>query len=216
MEVKGCIFDLDGVIVDTARFHYIAWKELAKGLGFDFTEEDNEQLKGVSRMTSLEILLKIGGISLSEEEKLRYAEEKNQLYLTYVQRMTPEDVLPGVLDFLLNLREKGIGIALGSASKNAPLILERVGLTSLFNAVVDGTMVSEAKPDPQVFQTAARMLGLSPENCIVFEDARAGIEAAHRAGMKAVGIGSKSQLPEAEQVVPGFSGITLEQLELNF
>ncbi len=212
MDVKACIFDLDGVIVDTARFHYIAWKALAKELGFDFTEEDNEQLKGVSRMTSLEILLKIGEKSLSEEEKVRYAEEKNSLYLRYVEQMTPADVLPGVLTFLEELKEKGMGIALGSASKNAPLILERVGLTSLFDAVVDGTMVSEAKPDPQVFQTAARLLGLSPENCIVFEDARAGIEAAHRAGMKAVGIGNRKQLPEAEIVIPGFSGITLGEL----
>lgn len=212
MEIKACIFDLDGVLVDTARFHYIAWKELARGLGFDFTEEDNEQLKGVSRTTSLEILLRIGGITLSEAEKERYADEKNKRYLSYVRQMTPDDVLPGVLPFLLSLKEKGIVIALGSASKNAPLILERVGLSAFFDAVVDGTMVSKAKPDPQVFQTAAELLGKAPENCIVFEDARAGIEAAHRAGMKAVGVGSQQQLPEAKLVIAGFEGLDLEQL----
>ncbi|MFZ5939782.1 MAG: beta-phosphoglucomutase [Bacteroidota bacterium] len=212
MEIKACIFDLDGVIVDTAKFHYIAWKELARELGFDFTEEDNEQLKGVSRTTSLEILLKIGGITLSEAEKERYAEEKNTRYLSWVRQMTPEDVLPGVLPFLMSLKDKGIAIALGSASKNAPLILERVGLSAFFDAVVDGTMVSKAKPDPQVFQTAAELLGTAPENCIVFEDARAGIEAAHRAGMKAVGVGSQQQLPEAKLVIAGFEGLDLEQL----
>ena len=181
--MKGCIFDLDGVIVDTAKYHYLAWKEIASELGFEFTEKDNELLKGVSRMASLEILLNIGGINVCEEEKLKLADKKNKIYLSYITKMTSEEVLSGVRDFLEDLHQNGIQIALGSASKNAKTILKQVGIEDMFDAIADGTNVTQAKPDPEVFQKGAELLHLPAEECLVFEDAVAGVEAAHRAGI---------------------------------
>ena len=204
MEIKACIFDLDGVIVDTARYHFIAWKKLAEKLDINFTENDNERLKGVSRMDSLNIILEIGGITLPDEEKEKYAAEKNKIYLSYILKMTPDDILPGVFDFLTGVKKRGISIALGSASKNAVTILEKIGLQDTFDAIVDGTKVSKAKPDPQVFLTGAAMLGVEPSGCVVFEDAIAGVEAAHRAGMKCIGIGSPDLLSGADLVIEGF------------
>jgi len=208
--VKACIFDLDGVVVDTAKYHFIAWRELAKEMGFEFTLEDNERLKGVSRMTSLEILLEIGNITLSDDEKLKLAEKKNEEYLEYIYKMSPEEILPGVKNFIVTLRNKGIKIALGSASKNAKLILDRLGITELFDALVDGNMVSNAKPDPQVFTLGAELLGVENETCIVFEDAVAGLEAAHNANMKCVGVGDKDTLSEADWNIEGFKNIKPE------
>jgi len=208
--VKACIFDLDGVVVDTAKYHFIAWRELAKEMGFEFTLEDNERLKGVSRMTSLEILLEIGNITLSDDEKLKLAEKKNEEYLEYIYKMSPEEILPGVKNFIVTLRNKGIKIALGSASKNAKLILDRLGITELFDALVDGNMVSNAKPDPQVFTLGAELLGVENETCIVFEDAVAGLEAAHNANMKCVGVGDKDTLSEADWNIEGFENIKPE------
>ncbi len=210
--LKACLFDLDGVLVDTAVFHFQAWRRLALELGFDFTEHQNEQLKGISRMESLDRILAWGGVSLTEAEKQAWATRKNGWYLELVNQMTPADVLPGVRDFLENLRKAGIKTALGSASKNAPLILERVGITDLFDAVIDGNHTSRSKPDPEVFLLGAKALGVPPAECLVFEDAVAGIEAAHRGGMKAVGVGSAAVLREAELVIPGFVGLTLEKL----
>ncbi len=209
--MKGCIFDLDGVIVDTAKYHYLAWKKIADEFGFVFTEKDNERLKGVSRMASLDILLSIGGVHLSEGEKLQVADKKNEIYLGYILKMTPDEVLPGVLTFLKTLRDQGIKISLGSASKNAKTILHQVGIENLFDAVADGTNVSKAKPDPEVFLKGAELLNLSPADCVVFEDARAGIEAAHRAGMKCVGIGDSVTLREADTVVGGFLDLSIEK-----
>jgi beta-phosphoglucomutase len=211
--MKGCIFDLDGVIVDTAKYHYLAWKKIADEFGFVFTEKDNERLKGVSRMASLDILLSIGGVHLSEGEKLQVADKKNEIYLGYILKMTPDEVLPGVLTFLKTLRDQGIKISLGSASKNAKTILQ-VGIENLFDAVADGTNVSKAKPDPEVFLKGAELLNLSPADCVVFEDARAGIEAAHRAGMKCVGIGDSVTLREADIVVGGFLDLSIEKGKL--
>ena len=173
--IEACIFDLDGVIVDTAKYHFIAWRALAEELGFEFTREDNERLKGVSRMKSLDILLEIGGLEFSEKEKLAMAEKKNTLYVSYIEKMTPEEILPGVPEFLHELRKEGIKIALGSASKNSPMILDRIQLSGMFEVVVDGNSITEAKPNPEVFLKGAERLGVSPENCIVFEDAIAGI-----------------------------------------
>lgn len=212
--MKGCIFDLDGVIVDTAKYHYLAWKKIADEFGFVFTEKDNERLKGVSRMASLDILLSIGGVHLSEGEKLQVADKKNEIYLGYILKMTPDEVLPGVLTFLKTLRDQGIKISLGSASKNAKTILHQVGIENLFDAVADGTNVSKAKPDPEVFLKGAELLKLSPADCVVFEDARAGIEAAHRAGMKCVGIGDSVTLREADTVVGGFLDLSIEKGKL--
>nr|WP_319399351.1 beta-phosphoglucomutase [uncultured Carboxylicivirga sp.] len=202
-KIKACLFDLDGVIVDTAKYHYIAWRELAKELGFDFTEQDNERLKGVSRMTSLEILLEIGGVTLSDEEKIRLADKKNENYLTYILKMKPDEILPGARTFMEELKAKGIKIALGSASKNAMTILNRLELTDLFEAIIDGTKVSEAKPNPEVFIKGAEALDVKPEECVVFEDAEAGIEAALAGNMRCVGIGSPKVLGKANLVVDG-------------
>lgn len=211
-KIEACIFDLDGVVVDTAKYHYIAWKSLANELGFDFTTEDNERLKGVSRMRSLEILLEIGGMQFPENEMIEMATRKNDLYVSYIEKMTADEILPGVTKFLNELKAVGIKIALGSASKNAPLILERIFLTNIFDAVIDGNSVTEAKPNPEVFLKGAKALNTKPENCVVFEDALAGVEAAKNAGMACVGIGSAENLGIADIVVPGFEGLSLDWL----
>ena len=214
MNIKACIFDLDGVLVDTARFHYLAWKELATKLGFDFTEADNERLKGVSRMDSLEILLQIGNVTLSEKEKKKYADEKNDRYLGLVLTMTPDDAMQGVREFLTELKETKILTALGSASKNARVIMEKTSLVHYFDVIVDGNLITKAKPHPEVFELGARMLRTYPPYCVVFEDAVAGIEAAHKAGMKCIGIGSSDVLHEADLVIPGFGNFRFENLSL--
>ena len=211
--ISTCIFDLDGVIVDTAKYHYLAWKRLAHELGFEFLEEHNERLKGVSRMTSLDIMLEVGGLTFSQSEKEVMAARKNEWYLEYIYKMTPEEILPGVVDFLVMLRSKGIKISLGSASKNAMLILERVQLQHYFDAVIDGNKALKAKPDPQVFLLAAEELGQNPASCVVFEDAAAGIEAAKAAGMKCIGIGSPDVLGKADKVVPGFVNATIDLIK---
>ena len=150
-DIRACIFDLDGVVVDTAKYHYLAWKRLASELGFEFTEKDNERLKGISRLESLNILLEIGQMSLSQFEKEKLAECKNQWYLGYVTKMKPDEVLSGVKDFIDELHRKGVKIGLGSASKNAKLILDQIGMIDQFQSIVDGTRVSRAKPDPEIF-----------------------------------------------------------------
>jgi beta-phosphoglucomutase len=214
MIIKACIFDLDGVLVDTARYHFLAWKSLADRLGFVFTESDNERLKGVSRMASLEILLEIGKFAPTDLEKLEYAAEKNALYLGYIEKMKPEDILPGVREFLSELKNSGILIGLGSVSKNARTILTKTSLTGFFNAIVDGNIITHAKPDPEVFLTGAKMLNTPTSNCVVFEDAVAGVEAAHRAGMKCVGVGEPYILGEADKVIPGFENFKMKNLTL--
>lgn len=201
--MKGAIFDLDGVIVDTAKYHYLAWRSLAKRLGFEFTEEDNERLKGVSRMESLQILLKVGGVEANEAERLEMADAKNKEYVDYISRLEPSEILPGAREYLLQLRSRGVKVALGSASKNAEFILNRLGIAELFDAVIDGTKVSKAKPDPEVFLAASAALGLEPSECVVFEDAAAGVQAGKAAGSKVVGIGSADILAEADRVING-------------
>lgn len=212
MKIKACLFDLDGVIVDTARYHFIAWKEMADELGFVFTEKENELLKGVSRTRSLEILLELGKIDKTEAAKLQLAERKNQRYLEHVNQMTVAEILPGVTRFLDDLRSNGILIALGSASKNAPLILERIHLKEKFDAIVDGNSVSKAKPDPEVFLKGARLLKVEPNECLVFEDAQAGIDAALNGGMSVIGIGSSENLSYADHIIPGFKKLDYELL----
>jgi beta-phosphoglucomutase len=201
--IKGAIFDLDGVIVDTAKYHYLAWRSLAGELGFEFTEEDNERLKGVSRMRSLDILLEIGGLELSEEDMIRLAEKKNGRYVEYISALEESELLPGVRGYLSGLKQQGVRIALGSASKNAEFILRKLNITELFDAVVDGNKVSKAKPDPEVFLLACSELGLQPVDCVVFEDAEAGVQAGKDAGMRVVGIGKQEVLKEADVVISG-------------
>lgn len=210
--IKACLFDLDGVIVDTAKYHYLAWKRLASGLGFDFSEEDNERLKGISRMDSLNILLKIGGLTIDEKAKEELAQKKNDWYCELIAKMTPDEILPGTKEFLELLRENKIKIALCSASKNSMTILNNIGLVSHFDAIVDGNSVTHAKPNPEVFLLGAEKLGVKPEECVVFEDARAGIEAAINAGMSSVGIGNPEILDKANIVISSLKEMTLEKL----
>jgi beta-phosphoglucomutase len=213
MNIEACIFDLDGVIVDTAKYHYIAWKEIARELKFDFTEHDNERLKGVSRMRSLDILLEIGGLSLDDNTRLALADKKNRNYVSYIEKMTSSEILPGVLSFLKEIKAQGIKTAIGSASKNTPLILERIGLQQYFDEVIDGNKTSKAKPDPEVFLLAALGLKIKPEKCVVFEDAEAGIDAALAAGMRAIGVGSRHVLHRAQLVISGFSEMDFRRLK---
>jgi len=212
MKIKACIFDLDGVVVDTARYHYLAWKKIADDLGFDFSEHENERLKGVSRMESLDILLKIGKIKADRLKKEELAATKNSLYISYIQKMTPDEILPGVIRFLDELRNVGIYTALGSASKNAMSILDKISIAQKFDAVIDGNKVSRAKPDPEVFLKGAAELNIDPQNCLVFEDAQAGIDAARNGGMHIIGIGQPDNLKNAEYVIPGFETMNVKQL----
>lgn len=206
--IKAFLFDLDGVIVDTAHFHYQAWRRLAnEKLGFDISEEFNETLKGVSRTESLERILAHGGVHLDEAAKTEYATLKNDWYVALVNGMTPDDILPGVNEFLKATQAAGIKIALGSVSKNARPILEKVGIIGFFDAIIDGTKISRGKPDPEVFLKGAEELGLLPAQCIVFEDAVAGIEAGRRAGMKTVGIGKPQVLTDATVVFENLDGV---------
>lgn len=198
----GFLFDLDGVIVDTAVLHYKAWKRLANSLGFDFSEEQNEELKGVGRMDSLNKILGWGGVRLSEQEKIEAASRKNTWYNELTMQLTREDALPGAIDFLVRVQEKGIRTGLGSASKNALPVLNRLGITDLFDIIVDGHALTNNKPDPEVFLKGASGLHLAPSSCAVFEDAAVGIEAALNAGMVAIGIGDSRTLPRAARTYP--------------
>ena len=213
MNKTGFIFDLDGVIVDTAKYHYLAWKNLANELGFEFTHAQNELFKGVSRKRCLEILLDIGHITATKEQFDTWMVEKNEDYLKYIENMDETEILPDVPKVLKYLKEHKLPIALGSASKNARPILEKVNLLSYFKTIVDGNNVTKAKPDPEVFLIAADLLGVNPEKCIVFEDAQAGIQAANAANMISIGIGDAKILSEADYNFNDFTEIDLEFLE---
>lgn len=212
-QIKACLFDLDGVLVDTATYHYQAWKRLANQLGFDFTEEQNEKLKGISRMESLDIVLGWGKLVKTEQEKLALATLKNTWYVEMINKMEASEILPGVLQFLKSAKEDGLKLALGSASKNSSIILNRTGLLSYFDEIVDGNLVSKSKPDPEVFLKGAKLLGLNPEECVVFEDADAGVEAALAGNMKVVGIGNEGALKKANMVVANLGEITVKQVK---
>lgn len=205
MNTKAFIFDLDGVIVDTAKYHYLAWQKIANALNIDFTHEHNELLKGVSRVRSLDIILELGNIQASQEDKDKWLIQKNEDYLTYLVDMNESEILPGVLPVLEFLKEKKQAIALGSASKNARPILEKTGIISYFDVIVDGNDVTNAKPDPEVFLKAARLLNISPTDSIVFEDSVAGVQAANIGKMTSVGIGSKTVLHEAKYIFEDFT-----------
>lgn len=205
--IKACIFDLDGVLVDTAKYHFLAWKRLADMLGIDFTLKDNERLKGVSRMASLDIILSLGRRELPEKEKQGLAELKNGWYRDYLAGLDEASLLPGVRNFLRGCRALGLSIAVGSASKSAREVLESTGILGLFDAVVDGNAPVPPKPAPDIFLLAGERLGVRPQETVVFEDAAAGIEAAIGAGMRAIGIGDASSFPRAELAIPGFAGL---------
>lgn len=212
--MQAFLFDLDGVIVDTAHFHYQAWRRLAnEKLGFDISEEFNESLKGVSRTESLDRILAEGGVSLDDTTKETYATLKNQWYVELVNQMTPDDILPGIQQFLKETRAAGIKIGLGSVSKNARPILEHIGIVDAFDVIIDGTKISKGKPDPEVFLKGAEELGVSPAECVVFEDAVAGIESGKRAGMKTVGIGQADVLKEADIVLANLNNLAPTDLK---
>ena len=211
--IKAAIFDLDGVIVDTAHYHFIAWQRLAKELGISFTEADNERLKGVSRMRSLEIILEIGGVTLTESKKEEFATKKNSWFVEYIEKIKPKEIFPGVREMLQNLQQQGYKVALASSSKNANTVIRLLQIGHLFDAIVDGTMITHTKPDPEIFLLAAKKLGLSPADCVVFEDAEAGVEAALAAGMKCVGVGAAEQLGKAHAIVAKTASFDLAKLQ---
>ena len=213
MEKVGFIFDLDGVIVDTAKYHYLAWRKLANELGFEFTKEQNELFKGVSRKRCLEILLDIGNITATQDQFETWMVEKNVDYLAYIEKMDSSEILPDVTRVLKYLKNKNIPIALGSASKNARPILEKVDLLPYFDSIVDGNSVTKAKPDPEVFLIAADNLGVAANSCVVFEDAVAGIQAANAANMVSIGIGDAEILNEANYNFNDFTEMSDDFLE---
>ncbi len=212
-EIKGLLFDLDGVIVDTAKYHYTAWKALADKLKVPFSHEENEQLKGVGREDSLDRILKWGNIDIAEHEKEILLDEKNDHYKTLIKQMDPSEILPGVSQFLEKAKAKGFKLAIGSSSKNAPTILKGINLYDAFDAIIDGNKISNSKPHPEVFEKGAKALGLLVEECVVFEDAIAGVEAAKNANMKCIGVGDPIVLNMADKVIPGFAHTNLDILE---
>lgn len=210
--IKACIFDLDGVIVDTAHYHFLAWKRLANELGFELTPSDNERLKGVSRMQSLDIVLELGGVIASDHDKELMANKKNVWFNDYVERMLPEEIFPGVKQLIQELKANGIKVGLASSSKNAKTVIHLLHIQNEFDAIVDGTMITHSKPHPEIFLLTAQKLGVSPEDCVVFEDAEAGVEAALAAGMKCVGVGSLEQLNRAHEVVARTADFKITEL----
>ncbi len=211
-QINAFLFDLDGVIVDTAIYHYQAWRRMANTLGFDISEEFNETLKGVSRVDSLNRILAEGGMTLPDDRKVELAAQKNEWYLELVSQMTPDSILPGIPAFFAQLRTTNIKVALGSVSKNSRLILERIGMTNAFDAIIDGNKITNSKPDPEVFLKGAAELNVNPADCVVFEDAVAGIAAGKAGGMRTVGIGSPDVLTEADIVLPSLEHITVAEL----
>jgi beta-phosphoglucomutase len=209
--LRGVVFDLDGVITDTAHFHFLAWQRLAQQLGLPFDEAFNETLKGIDRMGSIERILARGATQYTPQQKLALARQKNEQYVELISAMDASQLLPGALPLLRELRDKGIRTALASASRNAPLVLDRLGIAGLFDHVVDVATIQRPKPDPEVFATAAARLGLAPSSCIGIEDAVAGIASIRGAGMYAVGVGDPAVLHEADEVIPGLDHFDLQR-----
>lgn len=211
---NGILFDLDGVITDTAEFHYLAWQALGKKIGITFDKKFNENLKGVDRMESLERILALGKkeTDYTPEEKLALATEKNDFYQTFIEKMTPENLLPGIKDLLSDLKNHGIKLGLASASKNAPFILKQLEISDAFDIIVDPNSLKQGKPAPDIFLQGAKQLNLSVAACIGIEDAYSGIEAIKAANMLAVGVGDKSILNKADAVVENTSLLTYNYL----
>ncbi len=213
MAIKACIFDMDGVIVDTAKYHFKAWERLADTLGIPFTEEQNEQLKGVSRVDSLERILGWGNLQLNNNKKIELMDLKNKWYLDFVAEVSPQEMLPGAHDFLLLLKENGIKIALGSSSRNSILILEKLGIIELFDSIIDGTKIHFSKPHPEVFLKGAADLNVLPSEVVVFEDAISGVEAAKAGGFHCIGIGDASVRKQADMIINSLAEVNLDTLK---
>lgn len=212
MSIKGVIFDLDGVIVSTDEYHFQGWKRLANEEGIEFTREDNMRLRGVSRMQSLEFLLEKATRKYTDEEKQEMAARKNSYYRELLQDITPDNILPGAMKIMEELKKRGIKIAVGSSSKNTPRILQRIGLENYFDAVSDGNDIKRGKPDPEVFLIAAERLSRAPQVCLVVEDAKAGIEAALAGKMKAMGVGAAQDDERAHIQVKDMASVTVDQM----
>lgn len=210
--IRAVIFDLDGVLVSTDEMHYRAWKQLADAEGIPFDRTINHRLRGVSRMESLEIILERARRTYSPEQKAALADAKNARYRELLSTLTPADALPGAAVITAALKERGVKIAVGSSSRNTSLILERLGWSDRFDAVVDGNDIQHSKPDPEVFVLAAKRLGVPPGRCLVVEDAVAGVEAARRAGMAVLGIGTPEDLPGVKRLAPNLAGVSVENL----
>lgn len=213
MEIKACIFDLDGVITDTAESHFKAWLKVATDLGVPFDKESNEKLKGVGRKESLKKILSWGGVELTESRMDEVMNEKNELYKEYIKELTAADVYAGVDPFLRELRDQGVKIGLGSASRNARTIIDRLEITHFFDVIIDGNSVEKTKPDPQVFTKGAEAMGVDPTSTVVFEDAESGIEAARNGGFRVIGVGRSESLNIADHVIPGFADFSLTRLK---
>jgi len=211
--IQACIFDMDGVLVSTEKYHFQAWQRLAETIGISIDLEFNENLKGVSRVVCIDLILKHGGVVKSEEEKHILATQKNEWFLELVSHISPADVFSGVIDFLTAIKSNGYKIALGSASKNAPLLLEKLEIAHFFDAVVDGNMIVKAKPNPEVFLRGAQELGVEPKHCVVFEDAISGVDAAKAANMYCIGVGSPEILKNADICIQGFQEMSLDRIE---
>ncbi|MFB5673771.1 beta-phosphoglucomutase [Paenibacillus terreus] len=214
--MRAVIFDLDGVITDTAEYHYLAWKSLAEELGLPFNKDFNEKLKGISRMESLELVLSLDQGSYSEEQKLQLAAKKNDLYKTMIAQVTPADLLPGIEKLLKELKEAGLLTALASASKNASFILDRLEVAHYFDHIVDVALIRQGKPDPEIFLTAAAKLGVAPADCVGIEDAEAGIQSILAAGMFAVGVGTPAKMQQADLIVSSTERLSLSLLQSSF
>jgi len=210
--IKGYIFDLDGVIVDTAKYHYQSWNRLAQKIGFSITEEQNENLKGVSRMESLEYILTLGEHSITQDEKVKLAQLKNQWYVELISDLDQSEILPGAKEFLIELNEEGLSVALGSASRNSVRILTGLGIINLFDEIIDGNKTTKSKPHPQVFLMGAKALQLAPSECVVFEDSINGVKAANKGGFTSVGVGDVEILNEADYIVSDLSDMTIAKL----
>lgn len=211
-KLEACIFDLDGVLVDTAKYHFVSWQNIALGLGIPFSTSDNENLKGVSRKESLEFILHLGNVNLLEEEKALLLDAKNKMYLDLISSLSASDLLPGVVSMLESLKSNSIKIALGSASKNAVPVLHSTGIFHYFDAISDGNSTTKSKPEPDVFLIASKSLGVDPSNCIVFEDAQKGVEAAKAGGFYCIGIGEET-LQGIDLAMPGFTNILFKDIE---
>jgi beta-phosphoglucomutase len=212
MRVKGCIFSMDGVVVDTSMHHYGAWRRLANEFGFDFSVEQHETLRGLSRLESLEQILQWGGLYLTEAEKLHWADVKNNWYLASIATMKPAEVLPGVLLLLRQIKSEGLKMAISSESRNARTVLRSLQLDGFFDEIIDGSSFRKPKPDPDCFIMAAHSIGLFPAECLIFEDLSKGITAAKRGGFPVVGIGTEEALSGADLVIEGFRGVTFSSV----
>ncbi|WDV47365.1 beta-phosphoglucomutase [Clostridiaceae bacterium M8S5] len=210
--ITTLIFDLDGVLVDTSKYHYLAWKKLANELNIDLDEDFNEKLKGISRIRSLEIILETNNIKLDNASMKNLADRKNSFYLDYISTLNPKNILPGVIGFLETAKANNYKLAIGSSSKNSRLILNKLDLSKYFDAIVDGTMVTNTKPDPEVFVKGASLLDVNANCCVVFEDSQAGINAALTAGMYCIGIGSSNNLENANLIISNLSKMSLNIL----